>query len=398
VTGSNGEKYPTTDSCLGEEGIDTWPQHLTIGARLWPYAGLNLLAAVDIGLGGATNFVQELAPTLPYRILLAAGYTIDARPKPRQVEQIVVEKEVVVEVAPKLGRVRGTIVEQDAGTVVPDAKITFSNKPETTPLWGGADGTFVSYPFEAGDVTVDVEAQGYQPGTCSATIPPEGGDVPLTCALVALPKLGSISAQVLGAESAPLPGVRVQLTGPAARPALTDAFGKLEEQDLPPGEYSARVEQEGYLISVTHFTVKPREATHLTVQLIPTPKTPLAKVRKNKIQIKESVFFTSDTAEIEARSEPLLTQIADLLIRNPDILQVEIQGHTDDTGSPDHNNDLSHRRAEAVRAWLVRGGVAPDRLIAKGYGMSKPLVPNLNAQNRARNRRVEFVILERRSE
>lgn len=398
VVTSTGEKLPTTDSCLDQEGIDTWPQHLTIGARLWPYAGLNLMAAVDIGLGGATNFVQELAPTTPYKILLAAGYTIDARPKPREVEKVFVEKEVIVEVKTKLGRVLGTIVEQEAGTVIADAKITFSNKPETTPLWGGADGTFVSYPFEAGDVTIDVEAKGYQPGTCSATIAPEGGDVPLTCALVALPRVGSISAQVFGAANAPLPGVRLLLTGPAARPAVTDAFGKIEEQDLPPGEYGARVDQEGYLVSVTPFTVKAREATNLTIQLIPTPKKSLVKVTKNKIQIRESVFFTSDTAEIEARSDLLITEIADLLIRNPDLLQVEIQGHTDDTGSPDHNNDLSHRRAEAVRARLVRAGVAPDRLVAKGYGMSKPLAPNLNAQNRARNRRVEFVIIERASE
>jgi outer membrane protein OmpA-like peptidoglycan-associated protein len=398
VVTNTGEKFPTTDSCLSQEGIDTWPQHLTIGARLWPYAGLSLLAAVDVGLGGATNFVQELAPTTPYRILLGAGYTIDARPKPRQVEKVVVEKEVVVEVKQQLGRVRGTILEQEVGTVIPDAKITFSNKPETTPLWGGADGTFISYPFEPGEVSVDVEAEGYQPGTCSATIPPQGGDVDMGCMLVALPRVGSLNAQVLGTGATPLPGVSVILTGPAVRPVTTDAFGKLEEQGLPPGEYGARVEQDGYLISVTPFAVKAREATQLTIQLTPTPKKSLVKLQKNKIQIRDSIYFTTDTADIEARSAPLLTEIADVIMRNPDLLQVEIQGHTDDTGSPDHNNDLSHRRAEAVRAWLVRGGVAPDRLVAKGYGMSKPIVPNLSAQNRAKNRRVEFVVLQRAGE
>ena len=55
---------------------------------------------------------------------------------------------------------------------------------------------------------------------------------------------------------------------------------------------------------------------------------------------------------------------------------------------------LSEDRANAVRAWLTGHGVAGDRLVAQGYGQNKPLVPNVTANNRARNRRVQFVILE----
>jgi hypothetical protein len=83
VTTASGAKLGGTDSCLGEEGFDTWRQRITIGARMFPVLpGLNLLAAVDIGVGGSTNFVQELAPNTPYKIMLAASYTADLQPKP----------------------------------------------------------------------------------------------------------------------------------------------------------------------------------------------------------------------------------------------------------------------------------------------------------------------------
>ena len=90
-----------------------------------------------------------------------------------------------------------------------------------------------------------------------------------------------------------------------------------------------------------------------------------------------------------------LTEIADTLIRHPEIRRVEVQGHTDNSGTPEHNKVLSEQRAEAVRAWLVQHGVAADRLVARGYGQEKPLVPNVTAGNRARNRRVQFIILEK---
>jgi outer membrane protein OmpA-like peptidoglycan-associated protein len=90
-----------------------------------------------------------------------------------------------------------------------------------------------------------------------------------------------------------------------------------------------------------------------------------------------------------------MEEIADVLQRNPDLKKVEVQGHTDNTGTPEINNKLSQDRADSVRTWLVDHGIAGDRLIAKGYGATRPLAPNVTPANRERNRRVQFVILER---
>ena len=69
-----------------------------------------------------------------------------------------------------------------------------------------------------------------------------------------------------------------------------------------------------------------------------------------------------------------------------------VEGHTDSQGSASSNQDLSQRRAEAVRDYLVSRGIAGDRLTAQGFGPSRPIADNGTAEGRANNRRVEIVI------
>jgi outer membrane protein OmpA-like peptidoglycan-associated protein len=391
----NGMKIGGQDSCLGNEGADVWQQRVTLGARLFPgLAGLNLLAAVEIGLTGTTNFVRELVPTAPYRVLVAASYAVDLKPKPPVTVVKEVEKRVEVSSAPIEGRVRGVVQEQGASTPVPNAKVTFAGR-ELSALMADAEGRFISYAFPPGDVQIELEAEGYRPGGCSAKIAPEGGEAPVTCELVALPKVGSVSGRVLDMNGAPVPGVGVRLSGVEARSPVSDAEGRFGEQGLPPGDYQARVEHEGFLISITPVHVDLRKDTQLQITLLPKPKSPLVTIAKDKLQIKSAIFFNTDTAEIQTRSEPLLTEVADTLLRNPALLRLEIQGHTDNVGTPEHNLELSRKRAEAVRDWLVRAGVAESRLVAQGYGSEKPIAPNVTQMGRTKNRRVDFIITER---
>ncbi|MCA2977744.1 MAG: OmpA family protein, partial [Myxococcaceae bacterium] len=104
------------------------------------------------------------------------------------------------------------------------------------------------------------------------------------------------------------------------------------------------------------------------------------------------VRFRPGAAMLEASALPLLAQVAATL-RAAKSLSVEIQGHTDDVGSALKNLRLSQRRAETIRAVLVKAGVAPTRLVAKGYGPTRPRAPNATPAGREQNRRVEFLIL-----
>jgi len=101
------------------------------------------------------------------------------------------------------------------------------------------------------------------------------------------------------------------------------------------------------------------------------------------------VTFESGRSALKPDSYTILDIVAASLVANPDI-KIEIAGHTDNTGSAATNTRLSQARADAVRAYLASKGVAPERMVAKGYGPSQPVAPNTAAAGRAQNRRVEL--------
>ncbi|MCC7002691.1 MAG: OmpA family protein [Gemmatimonadaceae bacterium] len=103
----------------------------------------------------------------------------------------------------------------------------------------------------------------------------------------------------------------------------------------------------------------------------------------------EGVTFATGSAVLTAEAKMVLDKMADLLNGAPDV-NVEVQGHTDNTGSAAANTRLSGARAESVRAYLESKGVSGSRLSAKGYGPTVPAAPNTTAAGRAQNRRVEL--------
>lgn len=103
----------------------------------------------------------------------------------------------------------------------------------------------------------------------------------------------------------------------------------------------------------------------------------------------EGVSFLTGSAQLTPESLGILSSVAESLMAWPDV-RIEIRGHTDSTGSPEGNRDLSHRRALAVKDSLVHLGVAPTRITAIGYGEDYPLADNRTAEGRRINRRVEI--------
>lgn len=104
------------------------------------------------------------------------------------------------------------------------------------------------------------------------------------------------------------------------------------------------------------------------------------------------IMFEFDKAEILPQSSQILDEITDAMMIIPN-LRLEIQGHTDNMGTQEYNLNLSNNRAKAVFDGLVSRGIETRRLRWRGFGMNRPIAPNDTEENKAKNRRTEFVII-----
>jgi outer membrane protein OmpA-like peptidoglycan-associated protein len=111
-----------------------------------------------------------------------------------------------------------------------------------------------------------------------------------------------------------------------------------------------------------------------------------------EIVIYERVEFAVNKAVIRKESFGILDAVVAILAERPDITHMEVQGHTDSDGDDNKNLTLSQARAEAVLAYLANNGIERERLVAKGYGETKPMEPNDSKEHKQLNRRVQFVI------
>ncbi len=121
-------------------------------------------------------------------------------------------------------------------------------------------------------------------------------------------------------------------------------------------------------------------------------------VTDTKIEILDKVYFEYNRAIIKSESFPILDAVAATMQGNPDILLIEIQGHTDERGNDDYNLRLSDARAKAVLDYLSEKGIEESRLQSQGYGETQPVDRRHTEEAWAKNRRVEFLILKRGNE
>jgi outer membrane protein OmpA-like peptidoglycan-associated protein len=107
----------------------------------------------------------------------------------------------------------------------------------------------------------------------------------------------------------------------------------------------------------------------------------------------DAVKFPTGKADLSSEAEKRLAELARKLIAENRNVYLEIQGHTDDVGTPANNLRLAQARADATMLFLHRQGIAANRMSTVSYGESQPQVPNKTAQDRAQNRRIVIVVL-----
>jgi outer membrane protein OmpA-like peptidoglycan-associated protein len=107
------------------------------------------------------------------------------------------------------------------------------------------------------------------------------------------------------------------------------------------------------------------------------------------VVMKNDVLFDLDSAALRTESRATLRDLATVLARYSDT-DISVEGHTDSSGTTDHNQELSERRASSVHGFLVDQGVAPGQIVARGYGETTPKASNSTPEGRQLNRRVEI--------
>ena len=244
-----------------------------------------------------------------------------------------------------------------------------------------ATGAYLLERVPEGEVSLEFEAQSYEPRTTTAMIAAgemASHDVSLGRDLSA--NVGVLSGAVRDLESGAALAATVTARGRVTQTATVDPVTGLYELEVESGTYNVSVTAPGHLAQVESISIEPKEASVRNFELGALPK---------KMALK-GVFFDSGTATIKRESFVALEEAARLLTQNPQ-LAVTIEGHTDSMGSLATNLALSQRRADSVMKFLVVNyGVEPQRLMAQGVGPNEPIASNETREGRALNRRIEF--------
>lgn len=120
-----------------------------------------------------------------------------------------------------------------------------------------------------------------------------------------------------------------------------------------------------------------------------------ARITDKHIVISGKVLFETGNAKLKKVSHAVLDQVVSALLKHPEIIKLQVVGHTDSDGDAKANKRLSKRRATSVMKYLIKEGIERDRLLSVGVGEDDPIASNDTEEGKDKNRRVEFIIVER---
>ncbi|MCP4808923.1 MAG: OmpA family protein [Proteobacteria bacterium] len=273
-------------------------------------------------------------------------------------------------------------VQDVDGNPVSGALVKLGDSEHTTP----DGGTVVLEDASAGSLDVAVTATGYAP--VADTLDVVGGNQTRTLTLDFIPQPVQITVQT--DQGKPLEA-EVRFVGPATVPSMKTGADGVATTELRPGEWTVVAQAPELGAGRAEFAFEPGTAPEaMVVELKDTN----VEVEGDTVVILQKVQFDTGRATIKEASFPLLDEVANVLLINPQIVRVEIQGHTDNVGTDETNKKLSQRRAQAVRDYLIDAGVKKSRLVAEGKGSTEPVESNDTEAGRSANRRVQFEIVE----
>ncbi len=371
----------STEQTLNTAGVGYMgnPQRITTGIRYFPMSNrrLALEVAGDIGMfatRSASRVVKEpkwnVIAGLTYRF--GPGSVKDAGPS--------------VETGTVLGQVKDAKTEKGVG----GAQIQFCDET-VGPLTSDAEtGNYRSYPLPQGPCEIKVTHENYESFATTVDVVRNAETTQDLALAKKVTKQGMIVLAVKDDAGKPIPAQISLPELPQARLVETNSQGKVRIR-LPVGTFLLQAQAAGKKPSSQRIEVVGDRETFGEFVLEPAK----AQLEDRAIAIYDQILFLPGKAIISEPSKEVLDQVAEILVENPTVKKIEVGGHADATGNPAFNKTLSQKRAEAVKKYLVAVGVEESRLTAVGYGQDLPIADNQTAEGRAKNRRVEFKIVDK---
>lgn len=363
------------------------PQRLTPGVRIRPFDNFTFDLAVEIGL---TPDKAVGVPVVPdYNVVSMVTYAIDPFATGGPSGPPMAVPVVIPEATESGGRVAGLIRDAGSGEPIEDAIIHFDGG---LPAATNASGAFASGALATGPARVTVTAEGYEPAETELSLV-EGETAELELSLEPRVVIGQVAGLVMDASGAPLSGAEVRSVhseGGEPQVVSTGGDGRFA-LSLTEGENRVVVTAGGYLRTGRLVEVKAGEtSSDIALQLTPRGEVG-AKVDGDAIVLPEPLVYAKGEVPPNASARRGLDLVADLLLADA-ALKVEVGGHTDSRGNASDNQEVSTKRAQAARQYLLERGVLPAQITATGYGSTQPVAPNLTRAGRERNRRIDFAV------
>jgi outer membrane protein OmpA-like peptidoglycan-associated protein len=362
------------DSLWGPNAV-----YITPGVSFRPSKNFHINFAVDIRAWEGEN--ERAFPTAqtdsfnittgwgtapPWAAIFGFSYTADFMPEP------------------VFGDIAGKVLDDETGENLVANIGIFEEGMLIKSMDSDEMGQFGFMQLTPGAYKLQAKAADHEPYEVGLLV--KAGEVtPITIALKAIPKVGSLILNILDIESKEPVAAEV-MVGNMPGEKVTGRF----EKALGAGAYTVKVmaEDKAYL---------PYERV-VDIEAAKTLEVEVALVKKEFKIVLPEVYFEFNKSDIKPESYSVLDGAAQTIktvfAGNPDV-KIEVQGHTDSKGSDEYNLNLSNKRANAVKDYLVLNhGINPDRLMARGYGESRPVTSNDTDAGRAKNRRVEFVVVQ----
>jgi outer membrane protein OmpA-like peptidoglycan-associated protein len=361
---------------------------MTLGLQAQILHSLTFMVGVDLELQ-AVGYPYG-PPLAPWNLLFGISYPLDVVPRV-VTRKIPIEKPVVA--PPREGLVVGRVVST-FGTPVDGAVVGVTGLAHSRVI-AEADGTFQSVPLAAGLAELLVVAPNYE--NASARVEVVAGQT-VNVAITMTPRApaAKITGRVTEDSGKPVVAT-VKAAGPQIAEAKTDESGNLSVA-VQPGQYVLRVEADQYLSRELATTVAEGAENPLNITMHARPAIAGAVYKDGKITLRQPITFKASgrktTASFAVGATRVLDEVIDLLINHPEIRQIRIETHMDNSLPPAKAQELTNQQAQAITEYLSQQGVSKDHVVAEGMGSSKPRVPNLGKAGRLKNRRVEIVVVQ----